>query len=324
VGIVHRDLKPANVLLAGDGPRVIDFGISRAADASVLTETGMIMGSPGYFSPEQAEGHSVGPPGDVFSLGAVLAFAAAGQNPFGDGPAAAVAFRVVNAEPNLGGVPAQLRPMIERCLAKDPAARPAPAELLASLAAGNTESHWPSQPMSAGTEPFGGQARPGPPPAETKPARLGLITSAAAVLAAAATVIALIVSGHGSGAVRAPTASPGPSAPGKPTVDGVWTGTYDCDQGPTGMQLTITGSTGGALRAIMRFYPIAANPGVADGSYELVGSYSAAAGLVLNPDYWIDQPAGYEMIGLDVPRPRANSMTGSIHVSGCSTFSVSR
>src|SRR5438034_576062 len=78
-GVVHRDLKPANVLLAEDGPRLIDFGISRAIEASVLTHTGLVVGSPGFMSPEQAEGREVGPPSDVFSLGAVLAFAATGQ-----------------------------------------------------------------------------------------------------------------------------------------------------------------------------------------------------------------------------------------------------
>jgi serine/threonine protein kinase len=85
-GVVHRDLKPSNVLLAEDGPRVIDFGISLAAEASVLTQAGTVMGSPGFMSPEQAEGREVGPPSDVFSLGAVLAFAATGQGPFGPGP----------------------------------------------------------------------------------------------------------------------------------------------------------------------------------------------------------------------------------------------
>ena len=84
-GVVHRDLKPANVLLAEDGPRVIDFGISRAVDASALTHTGLVVGSPGYMSPEQAEGREAGPPSDIFSLGAVLAFAATGQGPFGTG-----------------------------------------------------------------------------------------------------------------------------------------------------------------------------------------------------------------------------------------------
>src|ERR1700758_2943612 len=81
-GLVHRDLKPSNVLMAEDGPRVIDFGISRAMEASAVTSTGMVVGSPGFMSPEQAEGHEVGPPSDVFSLGAVLAFAATGEGPF--------------------------------------------------------------------------------------------------------------------------------------------------------------------------------------------------------------------------------------------------
>ena len=78
-GVVHRDLKPANVLLAEDGPRVIDFGISRAVESSALTHTGLVVGSPGFMSPEQAEGRLVGPPSDIFSLGAVLAFAATGH-----------------------------------------------------------------------------------------------------------------------------------------------------------------------------------------------------------------------------------------------------
>lgn len=89
-GVVHRDLKPSNVLLAEDGPRVIDFGISRATEASAVTRTGLVFGSPGFMSPEQAEGREVGPPSDVFSLGAVLAFAAAGEGPFGNGSTAAL------------------------------------------------------------------------------------------------------------------------------------------------------------------------------------------------------------------------------------------
>src|SRR6266702_3917487 len=134
-GVVHRDLKPANVLLAGDGPRVIDFGISRAVEASALTHTGLVVGSPGFMSPEQAEGREVGPPSDVFSLGAVLAFAACGEGPFGTGTAASLVYRVVNAAPNLSAVPPQLRPVIERCLAKNPADRPTAGELLASFGA---------------------------------------------------------------------------------------------------------------------------------------------------------------------------------------------
>ena len=103
-GVVHRDLKPANVLLAADGPRVIDFGISRAAEASGLTQTGFVVGSPGFMSPEQAEGLAVGPPGDVFSLGAVLAFAATGQGPFGSGSTPAMVYRVVHGAPRLDRV----------------------------------------------------------------------------------------------------------------------------------------------------------------------------------------------------------------------------
>jgi hypothetical protein len=133
-GVVHRDLKPANVLLAADGPRVIDFGISRAGEASALTHTGLVVGSPGFMSPEQAEGRDVGPPSDVFSLGAVLAFAATGQGPFGSGSTPALVYRVVHNPPDLDLVPAGIRPLVERCLAKDPAARPTAATLLAGAA----------------------------------------------------------------------------------------------------------------------------------------------------------------------------------------------
>ena len=133
-GIVHRDLKPANVLLAADGPRLIDFGISRAAEASALTHTGLVVGSPGFMSPEQAEGRDVGPASDVFSLGAVLAFAATGQGPFGSGSTPALVYRVVHKPPDLDLVPDGIRPLVERCLAKDPGLRPSAAHLLAGAA----------------------------------------------------------------------------------------------------------------------------------------------------------------------------------------------
>ena len=108
-GVVHRDLKPANVLLATDGPRVIDFGIARAADGTSLTAAGVVFGTPGYMSPEQAEGRGAGPASDVFALGCVVAYAAAGMGPFGTGTAAAILYRVVHAEPVLDGVPPRLR-----------------------------------------------------------------------------------------------------------------------------------------------------------------------------------------------------------------------
>jgi len=141
-GIVHRDLKPSNVLLAEDGPRIIDFGISRAAEASILTGTGVVFGSPSFMSPEQARGHRVGPPSDVFSLGAVLTFAATGQGPFGTGSSATLLYRVVFTPPDTGGLPGDLRPLVERCLAKDPAQRPSTKQLLAELNTAPPVSGW--------------------------------------------------------------------------------------------------------------------------------------------------------------------------------------
>jgi len=132
-GVIHRDLKPSNVLLAADGPRVIDFGISKAREASMLTQTGMVMGSPGYLSPEQAEGIEVGPSSDIFSLGGVLVYAVTGQGPFGSGPTPALMFRVVSRDPDLTRVPDLMLPLIKQCLVKDPALRPTPGELLAEL-----------------------------------------------------------------------------------------------------------------------------------------------------------------------------------------------
>lgn len=130
VGLVHRDLKPSNVLLANDGPRVIDFGISRAAEASALTGTGLVVGSPGFMSPEQAEGREVGAPSDVFSLGAVLTFAGTGQGPFGTGPTAALLYRVVHNPPATGNLPEAVRLLAERCMHKDPQQRPTSGSFL--------------------------------------------------------------------------------------------------------------------------------------------------------------------------------------------------
>ncbi|MFJ2260053.1 PQQ-binding-like beta-propeller repeat protein [Streptomyces sp. NPDC087844] len=140
-GLVHRDLKPSNVLLAADGPRVIDFGIARAVDGNRMTQTGVVVGSPGYMSPEQAMGRDVGTAGDVFSLGVVLAFAATGRNAFGEGAAshAALLYQVVHGEPDVTGVPQSLVGLIRACLLKDPAQRPAPAEIVAALAPGGVE-----------------------------------------------------------------------------------------------------------------------------------------------------------------------------------------
>lgn len=123
-GVVHRDLKPANVIIAPDGPRVLDFGIAHVADGTAVTRTGMLTGTPGWLSPEHYRDGTAGPPGDVFAWGALLAFAATGRHPFGTGNAEAVAFRVLNGEPDLAGIPDELAGMVKSCLAKDPAHRP--------------------------------------------------------------------------------------------------------------------------------------------------------------------------------------------------------
>ncbi|MFJ3669589.1 bifunctional serine/threonine-protein kinase/ABC transporter substrate-binding protein [Streptomyces sp. NPDC090106] len=134
-GLVHRDVKPANVLLAADGPRLIDFGIARAVGATALTADGTVVGSPGYLSPEQARGRTVGPSSDVFSLGCVLALTATGRAPFGTGGAAAVLYRTVHGEPDLDGVPDRLDDLVRRCLAKEPEGRPGLPELRSVLGA---------------------------------------------------------------------------------------------------------------------------------------------------------------------------------------------
>jgi eukaryotic-like serine/threonine-protein kinase len=130
---VHLDLKPSNVLLSSDGPRVIDFGIARAAEDIHLTNTGMVVGSPGFMAPEQITGDDVGPASDIFALGAVLAFAATGQGPFGAGRTEALAYRIVHGEPALDCLPEPLRKIIAGCLAKDPKQRPDPAQVITSL-----------------------------------------------------------------------------------------------------------------------------------------------------------------------------------------------
>jgi ABC-type branched-subunit amino acid transport system substrate-binding protein len=136
-GLVHRDIKPANVLLALDGPRLIDFGIARAHGATALTQTDVVIGTPGYLSPEQARGRTepVGPPSDVFSLGCLLVYAATGRSPFAGHVAAAAVFRAVHEEPDLSAVPdEELRAVLARCLAKPAADRPTAPELRDALA----------------------------------------------------------------------------------------------------------------------------------------------------------------------------------------------
>ncbi|MFI9503250.1 serine/threonine-protein kinase [Nocardia sp. NPDC052566] len=143
-GLVHRDLKPANVMLAADGPRVIDFGIAKLTDnPNGLTQTGSILGSPAYMSPEQAQGEAITPASDVYALGSLLVMAATGTNPFAADSVAYTLFNIVHTEPDLSAVPPELRGLIAACLHKDPHARPTPAQLLDMVG-----------PVSAWSEPW--------------------------------------------------------------------------------------------------------------------------------------------------------------------------
>ncbi|MCB5165429.1 bifunctional serine/threonine-protein kinase/ABC transporter substrate-binding protein [Streptomyces bambusae] len=136
-GMVHRDVKPGNILLALDGPRLIDFGIARLSGGTALTVTDALVGTPGYLAPEQARatGPGAGPAADVFALGCVLCFAATGRGPFGTGHPAAVVYRTVHDDPGLDAVPAELAATVAACLAKDPGLRPTAEEVRRTLTA---------------------------------------------------------------------------------------------------------------------------------------------------------------------------------------------
>ncbi|MFF3541424.1 serine/threonine-protein kinase [Streptomyces platensis] len=128
--LIHRDLKPANILLAEDGPRVIDFGISHAADATTLTSTHVRVGTPAFMAPEQIRGRSATPATDVFALGNLAVFAATGRTAFGEGNPDALFYRILNEAPELDACPPTLRAVVTRCLARDPGERPAVSEVM--------------------------------------------------------------------------------------------------------------------------------------------------------------------------------------------------
>ena len=181
-GLVHRDLKPGNVILAADGPRIIDFGIARALDATTgITTPGAVVGTFEYMSPEQMHGAAAGPASDVFALGGLLAFAATGRPPFGSDTAVAIMFRVVNQPPDLAGLADPgLRELITGCLARSAEDRPAVRAVLAALST-------PGPALAAARAPAGAvpaavgygtstQIR-APAPAETSPGREALSRS---------------------------------------------------------------------------------------------------------------------------------------------------
>ncbi|MFY7069140.1 serine/threonine-protein kinase [Nocardiopsis changdeensis] len=153
-GIVHRDLKPDNVVLSPEGPRVLDFGIARALDETALTRTGGVVGTPGWLAPEQYDGAVPAPAADMFSWGALIAYAATGREPFGTGPLDTLVHRTRQEEPDLAGVPPQLLPLVRGALDRSPGGRPTAAQVMTALLRG---------PGAGGTGGFGGTGGPGGP-----------------------------------------------------------------------------------------------------------------------------------------------------------------
>ena len=214
-GVIHRDLKPSNVLLAPDGPRVIDFGIARAAEATALTRSGTRVGSPQFMAPEQVGGRPATPATDVFALGSLAAYAALGRVPFGNGGGAeAVLYRVLHQEADLTGCPMPLRGLIERCLAKDPAQRPVPAEIIwfcqGQLGPGQppgqaTQSGPPPIPTTVATPVTAGPPLPSPWPRMPEPSPPSSVVSAVRLMyagAASAVLNAIVGSVVGYGVVH--------------------------------------------------------------------------------------------------------------------------
>ncbi|GHD28863.1 protein kinase domain-containing protein [Streptomyces galbus] len=278
-GVVHRDLKPANVLIADDGPRVIDFGISRAAGNQTLTETGHMIGTPPFMSPEQlTDARSAGPASDVFSLGSLLVYAATGRGPFDADSPYLTAYQVLTAEPDLTGLPEPLRAVLAGCLAKEADDRPALDDLAGRLAEALPTSApdddptvalrrpdpEPTAPDPAGSRAGGPVAAdaqaespapdahaepqapvPAPPRRPRRRARLLALSAGAAVLATALTAYLL---SRPDGGTAGPDAGRSPSAGARweppPTGWRPWRTTVFAEAA-SGVRTATRGSTGG-------------------------------------------------------------------------------
>ncbi|MGZ3100599.1 serine/threonine-protein kinase [Streptomyces sp. H62] len=219
VGVVHRDLKPSNVLLAEDGPKVIDFGISRPKDSELRTETGKLIGTPPFMAPEQfRRPREVGPAADVFALGSLMVHAATGRGPFDSDSPYVVAYQVVHDEPDLTGVSESLAPLVLRCLAKEPEDRPTPDELMRELrsvaAAYDTQVFVPGRRAEEAPAPETTGAAEAEAPAAPAARRLGkraALVAGALCLAVTGGLVSVQVVGDAKPAHRTPAAR---SAPG--------------------------------------------------------------------------------------------------------------
>ncbi len=178
-GIVHRDLKPSNIIFGPGGVRIVDFGISAFEELAASTRTGTLLGTPAWLSPEQATGGEVGPAADIHNLGMVLALAATGRHPYGQGRPDAMLFRIVHQEPELDGVPTTLRPLVEACLAKDPADRPTLSALEETLTGSPSAIGRPDRTRMASSTRIASGAARAPRPRRRWPAAVGAVVAAA-------------------------------------------------------------------------------------------------------------------------------------------------
>ena len=219
-GVVHRDLKPGNVMLTDDRPIVIDFGIAQVGDATRLTQTGLVMGTPGYLAPEVIEGQPSSFASDIHSWGSTMAFAATGQLPFGSGSYEQIFYRIVSGRADLTGVPAPMMPLITAALARDPSHRPSASWLSSHAAALDMSAPAPSTaayyPDTRTATALGGpgSGAPGSGAPAGAPAGAGAAGAAAAIAAGAAAPGAKAAGAAAPGAAAAGAAAPGAAAAG--------------------------------------------------------------------------------------------------------------
>ncbi|MEU9114889.1 protein kinase [Streptomyces sp. NPDC048483] len=364
VGLVHRDLKPSNVLLTIDGPRVIDFGIARALDAvgdQTQTRTGMVVGSPSFMSPEQVQGHRIGPASDVFCVGSVLAYAATGRQPFGSASSGvhAVMFKIAQDAPDLTGAPEGIRGLLEDCLVKDPAGRPAPEEIIGrlglvagdSVPGGSAASPWLPAALIASLgrhavrlldtdTPPGGQPptltttrvapRPTPEPEADAPSarrrRRWLPFAATAAVAAAATAVAVpLLTGGASNGERAATDIPA-------RYIGTWSGEVLRDGTPTGQQRRFVIANGKVGEVVANSTSLGATYECrSDGKLVAVTTHDGRPALRLDTKVVRSVPAGrcaalgehtLEAGGAGTLRWAAAGRTATLHRAGPATGTV--
>ncbi|MFF7608319.1 PQQ-binding-like beta-propeller repeat protein [Streptomyces parvulus] len=347
VGVVHRDLKPSNVLLAEDGPKVIDFGISRPKDSELRTETGKLIGTPPFMAPEQfRRPREVGPAADVFALGSLMVHAATGRGPFDSDSPYVVAYQVVHDEPDLNGVPESLAPLVLRCLAKDPDERPTPDELMRRMrsesAAYDTQVFIPAQRDEQAGEDAGEDASdPAPGAAPDAPAaagrrRLGkraALVAGALCLTVLGGLVAVQVLDGGAPARGTPTAQTAPGGFGtweaKPAGEGG--GMPQCSYAQRrllcarpGLVYAVDPADGGvlwrhAVEESVRGEPPVLSGGLVQPETGLLGPQEALDPATGEPKWQADLPAydGMRTVGDMIVLTRADGMvTGVDSASG--------